>query len=381
MKKTIQILLLIFFTSQLSAQNFTGQWKGEFVDKSSAFTGWGGDRCEYVLEIECSGSKVTGYSYTYFSDGGKRFYTICKLSGTLNKAGKYIELKETERTKTNVPVNIRNCFQIHRLSYSEEADEQRLEGTWVPVPNQNGDCGFGTTVLSKRILQKNPSYYNSNTSKSTPKKTTPVVKTNPVKIAPPIVKNMPLTIKPQPKKNIPQVVKTEKKKVAETVAIKTVPEKKKVTEPQIDGNKKAEVTKNNLPPPQVVTTEKKMPEARYEKRNTDLLKTIEIDNASFTVDLYDNGDIDGDSVSLFFNGKLLLSNKRLGDKALRLKLDVDMDRDINELIMYAENLGTIPPNTALMVINDGDNRYEVRISSDLQKSGVIRFIHKPKNKQ
>lgn len=381
MKKTIQILLLIFFTSQLSAQNFTGQWKGEFVDKSSAFTGWGGDRCEYVLEIECSGSKVTGYSYTYFSDGGKRFYTICKLSGTLNKAGKYIELKETERTKTNVPVNIRNCFQIHRLSYSEEADEQRLEGTWVPVPNQNGDCGFGTTVLSKRILQKNPSYYNSNTSKSTPKKTTPVVKTNPVKIAPPIVKNMPLTIKPQPKKNIPQVVKTEKKKVAETVVIKTVPEKKKVTEPQIDGNKKAEVTKNNLPPPQVVTTEKKMPEARYEKRNTDLLKTIEIDNASFTVDLYDNGDIDGDSVSLFFNGKLLLSNKRLGDKALRLKLDVDMDRDINELIMYAENLGTIPPNTALMVINDGDNRYEVRISSDLQKSGVIRFIHKPKNKQ
>lgn len=381
MKKTIQILLLIFFTSQLSAQNFTGQWKGEFVDKSSAFTGWGGDRCEYVLEIECSGSKVTGYSYTYFSDGGKRFYTICKLSGTLNKAGKYIELKETERTKTNVPVNIRNCFQIHRLSYSEEADEQRLEGTWVPVPNQNGDCGFGTTVLSKRILQKNPSYYNSNTTKSTPKKTTPVVKTNPVKIAPPIVKNMPLTIKPQPKKNIPQVVKTEKKKVAETVVIKTVPEKKKVTEPQIDGNKKAEVTKNNLPPPQVVTTEKKMPEAKYEKRNTDLLKTIEIDNASFTVDLYDNGDIDGDSISLFFNGKLLLSNKRLGDKALRLKLDVDMDRDINELIMYAENLGTIPPNTALMVINDGDNRYEVRISSDLQKSGVIRFIHKPKNKQ
>ena len=372
MKKTIQILLLIFFTSQLNAQNFTGQWKGEFVDKSSAFTGWGGDRCEYVLEIECSGSKVTGYSYTYFSDGGKRFYTICKLSGTLNKAGKYIELKETERTKTNVPVNIRNCFQIHRLSYSEEADEQRLE---------NGDCGFGTTVLSKRILQKNPSYYNSNTTKSTPKKTTPVVKTNPVKIAPPIVKNMPLTIKPQPKKNIPQVVKTEKKKVAETVVIKTVPEKKKVTEPQIDGNKKAEVTKNNLPPPQVVTTEKKMPEAKYEKRSTDLLKTIEIDNASFTVDLYDNGDIDGDSISLFFNGKLLLSNKRLGDKALRLKLDVDMDRDINELIMYAENLGTIPPNTALMVINDGDNRYEVRISSDLQKSGVIRFIHKPKNKQ
>jgi hypothetical protein len=49
--------------------------------------------------------------------------------------------------------------------------------------------------------------------------------------------------------------------------------------------------------------------------------------------------------------------------------------------MYADNLGSIPPNTALMVVTDGNNRYEVRISSDLEKSGVIRFIHKPKNTQ
>ena len=113
----------------------------------------------------------------------------------------------------------------------------------------------------------------------------------------------------------------------------------------------------------------------------DRLKTIEIDSASFTVNLYDNGEIDGDSISLFFNGKLILSQKRLTDKAISLKLKVDKDREVNELIMFAENLGSIPPNTALMLVNDGENRYEVRISSDLQKSGVIRFIHKPKSKQ
>ena len=123
------------------------------------------------------------------------------------------------------------------------------------------------------------------------------------------------------------------------------------------------------------------PNPAFEKRSNELLKTIEIDNPSFTVALYDNGEIDGDSISLFFNGKLLLSHKQLSDKAITLKLDVDNDRDVNELIMYAENLGTIPPNTALMVVNDGDNRYEVRISSDLKKSGVIRFIHKQKPKQ
>ena len=363
----MKIIILIFFIFlnllPVSAQNFTGQWKGEFVDKSSAFTGWGGDRCEYVLEIECTGTKITGYSYTYFSDGGKRYYTICKLTGTLNKDSKYVEIKETERTKTNVPVNIRNCFQIHRLSYYQQGDEQILEGTWVPAPNQEGDCGFGTTVLSRRVLKKNPTYYNNTITKDKPKTTAPVVKNNPKTTKPPpVVKTEPV------KKNPPPVVKTE-------------PVKKTTAESPVQDTKKTDLTTNNLPKPQVPKTEpaeKKITDNRYEKRNNDVIKTIEIDNPGFTVALYDNGEIDGDSISLFFNGKLILSHKRLSDKALTLKLNVDESRDINELIMYAENLGTIPPNTALMVVNDGDNRYEVRISSDLQKSGVIRFLHKPK---
>jgi hypothetical protein len=375
MKQFLYLLLFVFFTTQSTAQNFTGQWKGEFVDKSSAFVGWGGDRCEYILEIECRGTKVTGYSYTYFSDGGKRYYTICKLNGTINKASKSIEVKETERTKTNVPVNIRNCFQIHRLTYFQQDDEQILEGSWVPVPNQEGDCGFGTTVLSRRILQKNPSYFNNNTAaKTKPKQITPpVVKTEPKKTAPAPV------VKAKPKQTIPPpVVKTETKKITESPVIKTDPGKKINTEIQSgDISNNVSAPKSSKPE----TVEMKIVAPKYEKRNSDLIKTIEIDNASFTVDLYDNGEIDGDSISLFFNGRLLLSHKRLSDKALRLKLDVDAARDINELIMYAENLGIIPPNTALMVVNDGDNRYEVRISSDLQKSGVIRFVHKPKIRQ
>jgi tryptophan synthase alpha chain len=53
-----------------------------------------------------------------------------------------------------------------------------------------------------------------------------------------------------------------------------------------------------------------------------------------------------------------------------LSLDIDNQSDVNELVMYAENLGSIPPNTALMIVTDGPNRYEVRITSDLEKSGV-----------
>jgi hypothetical protein len=371
MKKIIPLALLLFTSVILSAQDFTGQWKGEFIDKSTSFTGWGGDRCDYVLELECKGTDDT----------------ICRLKGTVNKASKSVEVKETERTKTNVPSTIRNCFQIHKLTYFQKADEQSLEGSWVPVPNQQGDCGFGTTLLTRRVLQKNPAYL---TNPVTKKK--PVVKPKPQPTAPPVVKTAPKkttapvvakkqpvpapVVKAKPKPVPPVVVKKESKKPTPPLVARVEPGKKANAEsPEI-------VTRQDVP---AVT--KPEPQANkplddaYKKRNSEIIKTIEIDSTSFTVLLYDNGEIDGDSISLFFNGRLLLSHKRLSDKALKLTLDIDRNQDVNELIMYAENLGTIPPNTALMVVNDGDNRYEVRISSDLQKSGTIRFVHRQKPKQ
>jgi len=401
MKKIVPLILFVFVSTSLAAQDFTGQWKGEFIDKSTSFTGWGGDRCEYVLELECNGTKVTGYSYTYFSDAGKRYYTICKLSGTIDKASKSIEVRETERTKTNVPVTIRNCFQIHKLTYFKKDDEQSLEGSWVPVPNQQGDCGFGTTILTRRTLQQNTSYVAKPvtktkpavTPKTVPKATTPLTKVAPK--TPPTVaaKKQPAAsvTKVVPKKTTVPVVKVQPKKTTTAPVAKTEPKKTTVppaNRPEADkksNTEQAEPVTNNLPTPDPIVRKEpepnKIADDSYKKRNSDLIKTIEIDSTSFTVALYDNGEIDGDSISLFFNGKLLLSHKKLSEKPLKLTLDVDPNKSVNELIMYAENLGTIPPNTALMVVNDGDNRYEVRISSDLQKSGTIRFIHKPKIKQ
>lgn len=359
MKKSLPLFIGLILTLQVYAQNFTGQWKGEFIDHSTSFVGWGGDRCEYVLELECSGTKVSGYSYTYFSDAGKKYYTICRLEGKYNKTARSIEVTEVERTKTNVPNNIRNCFQVHKLKYAKDDEEQTLTGTWSPAPNQEGDCGYGTTTLSRRILQKNTALYPNPVEKvNKPAVKTPATITRDKVASTPIVKD---------KAKSPPIIKAVPKPVTPPVIAKADPvtkEKTKTVEPL--------VIKSD-------PSEKAMP--KYEKRNSDLLKTIEIDNDSFRLDLYDNGEIDGDSISLFYNGRLLLSHKRLSDKAITLKLKVENINDVNELVMYAENLGEIPPNTALMVVTDGDSRYEVRISSDLQRSGVIRFVHKVKTRQ
>ena len=89
--------------------------------------------------------------------------------------------------------------------------------------------------------------------------------------------------------------------------------------------------------------------------------------------MYDNGQIDGDTISLYFNGKLMVSRQRLSTEPIHLNITIDPTRADNELVMYAENLGSIPPNTALMVVTVGDKRYEVNISSSEQTSGTVRF--------
>jgi hypothetical protein len=355
MKKIIPLLLFLSCVTAVFAQEFKGQWKGQFTDNSTTFLGWGGERCDYVLELETNGNEVTGYSYTYFNDGGKRYYTICRLKGKLNKKSGYVEVTETERTKTNVPVHIRNCFQVHKLTYFKQDDVQMLEGSWVPAPNQEGDCGYGTTVLSRRVLKKNTPLFNNTTARNDKQQKKQDPKLNNI-------------FKDKNKVTPPPVVKRDSPKTAVIPPVVKTPV-----------NPETKI----LPPPFVKTNPEIKPRADiiFEKRNNNLIKTIEIENETFKVDLYDNGDIDGDTISLLFNGKLILSHKRLSDKAITLTLNTDDKKDVNELVMYAENLGSIPPNTALMVVTDGSSRYEVRIASDLEKSGVIRFVHKPKNTQ
>ncbi len=100
--------LLIFYS--VNGQNFNGQWKGGFNETSYGFSGMGGNDIDYVLELDIKGSGVSGYSYTYFREGSKRYYTICKLTGTLSKATKEITVTEIERTKYNLSlIHIWRC--------------------------------------------------------------------------------------------------------------------------------------------------------------------------------------------------------------------------------------------------------------------------------
>jgi hypothetical protein len=91
------------------------------------------------------------------------------------------------------------------------------------------------------------------------------------------------------------------------------------------------------------------------------------------VDLYDNGEIDDDTVSIYHNNRLLAARSRLSQKAITFRIVVDDAHPHHELVMVAENLGSIPPNTSLMVVTAGEIRHEVFISSTKQKNAKVVF--------
>jgi hypothetical protein len=91
------------------------------------------------------------------------------------------------------------------------------------------------------------------------------------------------------------------------------------------------------------------------------------------VKLYDNGQIDNDTISVYLDNQLVLSKKKLTTSALTINLKMDESNAEHELVMVAENLGEIPPNTSLMIVTAGEQRFEVRITSTEQKNAVVRF--------
>ncbi|HVV02867.1 MAG TPA: hypothetical protein VHC96_01540, partial [Puia sp.] len=120
----------------------------------------------------------------------------------------------------------------------------------------------------------------------------------------------------------------------------------------------------------------KVIEESFSKRKEVVTKILDVESDSIRLSFYDNGEIDGDSISIFVNNEVVLTHQGLAAKALTMYLHLDSSREVNEIGMFAENLGKYPPNTALMVITDGKNRYEVFMSSSLTENATIQIRRK-----
>ncbi len=83
-----------------------------------------------------------------------------------------------------------------------------------------------------------------------------------------------------------------------------------------------------------------------------------------------------DTITVYHNNEVVAFKRGLSNKPITINIKASVDDPHHEFVMVADNLGSIPPNTALMVVTTGGKRYEVFISSDEQKNAKVIIDYK-----
>ncbi len=184
------------------------------------------------------------------------------------------------------------------------------------------------------------------------------------------------------KRTVPATVVPEKA-IAKPEEKKVVPA---VTTPPVVVKKEAPVipaTVTTPTQPVLVAAEIKKPVADHAgaatfiaERKTETPQTINFMNDSLVIALYDNGEVDGDTVSVLLNGELFWAKQGLKTTSIKKTIYIAPGQEEMTLVLYAENLGKYPPNTGLLMVYDGEERYQVRFSADLNKNAAITFRRK-----
>jgi len=351
--KTYPILLwlLVAFLSHSSAtaQPITGFWKGKI------------DRKNVELKMIKNGDSLTGTSYYYESPKSYRRYTIKGYFDDMDNSVVWWDDQLIEARNSNHLFAAKSPTPFLSTADFNCPGGTKMYLTGRAVLKDNEELVRGPVDLQKmdgHIFNDEWDYVidNYTLGANDPEVVDSIGKlvfTKPIPIEPAVIeeamqKAPPDEIAIQPTR---QVV------VPETIELSAEPKLAPIIEP-------------------VVTTVPFNNEQKFVTRERKLMQEIPISGDSIELRFYDNAEVDGDSVAIFLNNQLLYEHIRLSDKGYTLMLAVETLQPTNELVMVAENLGSIPPNTSLMVAMVDGKRYEARLESTEQSSAVIRFVRK-----
>ena len=311
----------------------TGIWRGYF------YSGLGFFRQQYRYEVQFNQLKnkaLRGVTYSY--DLNSPYYAKVALKGIYQLSAKSVLLKEDSIVQIKGLNGGFSCLMTCYLDYSKDGGKEILQGSFTSVTDSSGsDCGSGTVYLERvensdfvkeDFLLKKPAR-----PQSTPHANAPLVKQIPKKPQPNLI---------TPKKKDTLVLP----RVSDSIA------------------KKLPATPVPVPP------------ALRERKN-DLVRTIITSSPDIKIDLYDNGEIDGDTITVYHNNQVIAYRKGLNTTPITLQVTASAQDNTHEFVMYANNLGKIPPNTALMVITTGGKRYELSVSSTKEKNAKVIIEYQP----
>jgi len=382
--RCIFILFLIITGGFIHAQDLTGVWQGHFrANNMNTRNSFFDDRYKFEVQIAQHEKSLEAITYSYLST---LFYGKAAATGAVNiKTNKVIvqEVKLLEVRNQSGDVCIMTCF----LQYSQSGGEEFLEGTYVSMNTRDSsNCGRGSVFLRKvpqSDFYKEPFLVKREKEIDIAKHRNPPESTEVVKIKP----HHPETSKPA--NGSTAKASAASKPQGGTTAKVTKPSSKPTGSPKPIVKPKPKEPET-APLAKVSTPQTTRPIAEpdsagigkhfsvitpkvLQSRSTVLTKAITVNTREVVLNIYDDGAIDHDTVSVYLDKKLIISHAMLTDRPLVVTLHLDESDDYHELVMVAENEGEIPPNTSLMIVKAGDKEYDVRITSTEQKNAMVTF--------
>ncbi|MEY3113935.1 MAG: hypothetical protein RL423_114 [Bacteroidota bacterium] len=370
MTRSTLLLFLCIISVHLSAQNLTGRWQGSFIGNGDAVI----NNFTYELIIkENANHQITAQTITKRAD---QFYASAFAKGTHSIRTQLVQIEETSFEQIKIANELEACLMSNFLTYKNINGHEILEGSYMStVVGGQRNCGSGKVFLEKvssLLTLNNPKVDTKNIDTQKKKaiiaqKTITNNKTTPSKSTKIDAPNTILNASISANKIPPSV---EKKNIQATV--------NSIIETDTD-----EVVVENEATPTSTTTQNSIRNQPINLpwvlvgRENKLVKKIITNSKTVSIDLFDNGTIDNDTIIVFDNKKLLVNKKRLSYKAIHLEFNFTENSREHEVIIVAHNMGTVPPNTALLLLKDGKNRQEYFITSTNKINAKILIVYEP----
>lgn len=401
MKWISTFLILFIGILQTTAQDITGVWSGTFEQENydPMFGKFFNETYKYEVQINnLSTNALEGVTYSYLST---RFYGKASLNGMYQPKLKSLVIKEIKLVEMKSDGPSDGCLMTCYLEYKKEGNIETLTGTYTSKNMRTKkDCGTGIVTLKKvpeskfvkedfllkkekKLLPAKPPVANTTPKPNSNNIVRSLPKNNPNFAEFPPTKNTPkpapmqevtkpkIQTPPIPKENSSpkEVVITPKKNVEQPVAtVETKP--KNIQIPNTPA-----ITPSV--PKSIITDKPKI----LEERKNKLANTIVVDASEVTLEFYDNGEIDGDVITVYKENELVINKKMLSSQPVILKLHFTELGEQFNIYTVAETLGEIPPNTALMIVNYGGKRQEILLTSDSKTNALTVIEYNKANRK
>ena len=109
-----------------------------------------------------------------------------------------------------------------------------------------------------------------------------------------------------------------------------------------------------------------------DKVTTGVEKAYDWHSDTLVIDVWDGGTVDGDRITLQFNGETYLTNYFLQKEKKQLRIPIS-GYEVNTIAILADNEGSDPPNTASILLTDGTSKYSILAYNKKDDVALIRI--------